>query len=256
MNHCVKIHKFTAKMYQWFNCNRSCIDLQLSAGRQWTASSLSSSAASAARAAASQVQFSTTISLRKLVFHSVFFCGFQASGFQYLYLSNVEMLWKRHLHLQRSLDDHSVVVGHGSSFLSKARRSFGVQFTHQFPPWESFLPFEFRSFTTSPFQDPNLRSWSFCPILGQHASRCRCWRQRSLRNPRCQQLWSDILHTWQQLGSMRWQVRSVNVIKHGHRWHGSWGMVLFRPKSLVNLLGFISPSRCSACRLAEASYWQ
>eukprot|EP00434_Breviolum_minutum_P037528 symbB.v1.2.033277.t1/scaffold4110.1/size46135/2 len=49
------------------------------AGRQWTASSLSSSAASAARAAASQ-----------------------ESGFQYLYLSNVEMLWKRHLHLQRS----------------------------------------------------------------------------------------------------------------------------------------------------------
>jgi len=43
--------------------------------------------------------------------------------------------------------------------------------------------------------DLNLRSWSFCPILGQHASRCRCWRQRSLRNPRCQQLCSDILHT-------------------------------------------------------------
>ena len=124
--------RFTVIAILW---RSSCIDLQLSAGRQWTASSLSSSAASAARAAASQVQFSTTTSLHgsENSFFTAFFCGFQESGFQYLYLSNVEMLWKRHLHLQRSLDDHSV-VGHGSSFLSKARRSFWSQFTDQFYP--------------------------------------------------------------------------------------------------------------------------
>lgn len=52
--------RFTVIAILW---RSSCIDLQLSAGRQWTASSLSSSAASAARAAASQVQFSTTTSL-------------------------------------------------------------------------------------------------------------------------------------------------------------------------------------------------
>ncbi len=50
------------------------------------------------------------------------------------------------------------------------------------------------------------------------------------------------------------RVRSVNVTKHGH-WHGSWASLLKRgvgiipariPKSLVDILGFISFWRCSA----------